>query len=100
MALIESFYVPQDELGKVGLTEVNMKRLGRFVALAGKNGAGKSRLLTTLKACVVKRSYFLKRLDEIEQEIASLEIVLNEHPIHSDRNVLNSINDFYTIIKV
>lgn len=94
MALIESFYVPQDELGNVGLTEVNMKRLGRFVALAGKNGAGKSRLLTSLKACVAARSKFLPRLDLVERSISDLKSALASNPINPDRQIwINSLNE-------
>ncbi|WP_087750427.1 AAA family ATPase [Paraburkholderia caledonica] len=50
--LIEKFYVPGDEATQRGLKEINMSRLGRYVALAGKNGAGKSRILDALEAYV------------------------------------------------
>lgn len=47
--LIQKFFVPADEVSDLGLQEINMSRLGRFVALAGKNGAGKSRILNKLE---------------------------------------------------
>lgn len=95
MALIESFFVPQDELANLGLKEVNMKRLGRFVALAGKNGAGKSRLLASLKACVAVRSGLLPRLDEAERGIGSMEAALTTYPIHSNRQSwINSLAEY------
>lgn len=54
--LIQKFFAPANEVSDLGLQEINMSRLGRFVALAGKNGAGKSRILNKLEfyasACV------------------------------------------------
>ena len=41
--LIERFCIPTAEASQAGLHEVNMTRLGQFVALTGKNGAGKGR---------------------------------------------------------
>jgi putative ribosome biogenesis GTPase RsgA len=48
MTLISSFLVPENEVTDLGLKEIRMSRLGRMVALAGKNGAGKSRILNRL----------------------------------------------------
>lgn len=47
--LIKKFFAPTNEVSDLGLKEINMSRLGRFVALAGKNGAGKSRILNKLE---------------------------------------------------
>ncbi|PUE32368.1 hypothetical protein B9Z35_02160 [Limnohabitans sp. Jir61] len=80
MALIEFFFVPLDELRGTGLAEINMKRLGRFVALAGKNGAGKSRLLASLRNFVSVRAGNFPLLHEIEQSIVQLEIALTSTP--------------------
>jgi len=53
--LIEKFFVPENEASELGLKAINMSRLGRYVALAGKNGAGKSRILRKLENYVQDR---------------------------------------------
>ena len=42
--IIDKFFVPSDESLASGLAQVEMKKLGKFVALTGKNGAGKTRV--------------------------------------------------------
>ncbi|AMV48258.1 AAA family ATPase [Paraburkholderia caribensis] len=54
--LIEKFYVPGEEAAERGLKEISMSRLGQFVALAGKNGAGKSRILEALDFYIKTRT--------------------------------------------
>ena len=48
--LIKEFSLPEDVVRSFGLSEIRMPRLGKFIAIAGKNGAGKSRQLSTLTA--------------------------------------------------
>jgi len=50
--LINKFIVPKEVSSQHGLAPILMSRLGRFVAIAGKNGAGKSRLLNLLQNCI------------------------------------------------
>jgi len=50
--LINKFVVPEEISAQYGLSPIAMGRLGRFVAIAGKNGAGKSRLLNLLQSLV------------------------------------------------
>lgn len=54
--LIEKFIVPANELVDLGLQPIEINRLGRFVVLAGKNGAGKSRILNKLESCIQHRN--------------------------------------------
>lgn len=54
--LIEKFIVPASELADAGLQSIEMSRLGRFVALTGKNGAGKSRVLSKLNMYTTQRN--------------------------------------------
>jgi energy-coupling factor transporter ATP-binding protein EcfA2 len=46
--LINKLVVPEEISLEYGLSPIMMGRLGRYVAIAGKNGAGKSRLLNLL----------------------------------------------------
>jgi hypothetical protein len=41
MTLISKLFIPEFEVAPVGLKEIQMSRLGRLVALSGKNDAGK-----------------------------------------------------------
>jgi energy-coupling factor transporter ATP-binding protein EcfA2 len=85
MSLIQKFFVPSKELEDVGLKEINMNRLGRFVALAGKNGAGKSRILNKLEFYVSIRSGNLAAVPQRKQSIVNLELHIRNNPTHPDR---------------
>lgn len=80
--LIQQFHVPSDELTDVGLCEIKMTRLGRFVALAGRNGAGKSRILNKLEFFVGTRQNSLSELGSIQNEIRELEKAIGSYPSH------------------
>ncbi|AYQ89324.1 AAA family ATPase [Burkholderia gladioli] len=54
--LISSLLLPPNDFPELGLQEIRMTRLGRMVAIAGQNGAGKSRLLRALEAVVSLRT--------------------------------------------
>jgi ABC-type cobalamin/Fe3+-siderophores transport system ATPase subunit len=58
--LIEKFIVPASELTDVGLQEIKMNKLGHFVVLVGKNGAGKTRILDKLIWCTKERNEYTK----------------------------------------
>ncbi len=58
---------------RYGLESFKMSRLGRFVAIAGKNGAGKSRLLNALRDYCVARNEAYPRHSDAERAIKSLE---------------------------
>ncbi len=54
--LISSFFLPPNLFPELGLQDIKMTRLGRLVAISGKNGAGKSRLLKGLETAISHRS--------------------------------------------
>jgi energy-coupling factor transporter ATP-binding protein EcfA2/SAM-dependent methyltransferase len=82
MALITKFHVPANELDDVGLQEISMSRLGRFVVLAGKNGSGKSRLLTKLEWYVSARVNVYANLKNLNIQITNVEHAIKTNPEH------------------
>lgn len=80
--LIEKFAVPANELIDVGLQPIEMNRLGQFVALTGKNGAGKSRLLNKLAWYISTRNNQISTLDSLENEIKRLTMLVSSEPNH------------------
>lgn len=70
--LIKNFKIPVEEADPLGLKEVNMSRLGRVVALAGKNGAGKSRILKHLENCISARLQGLNNANNWRSTIENL----------------------------
>lgn len=78
--LIQRFFAPEHEVADLGLHEINMPRLGRFVALAGKNGAGKSRILSKLEFYVTARLNGISQLPRWKKEIINLENALKSEP--------------------
>lgn len=79
MTLIEKFEVPADEVADLGLKEIRMPRLRRIVALAGKNGAGKSRLLNKLESCIEARNNGLEGVPLLQHTIVNLEQAIHEN---------------------
>jgi ABC-type cobalamin/Fe3+-siderophores transport system ATPase subunit len=67
--LISRILVPANDAASSGLSGITMSRLGRFVAIAGKNGAGKSRLLNIVESC----------LKAYSQKISQGNIWMNQH---------------------
>lgn len=82
MALIERFFAPTSEVKVDGLLEINLPRLGRFVALAGKNGSGKSRILNKLEWYVSARVNELPQVVGRQVQIATLENNILNNPNH------------------
>ena len=76
--LIQKFILPLAEVSDLGLKAIHMNRLGRFVALAGKNGAGKSRILGRLAACVDARAQGFEQLQLLREAIKNLESAIGE----------------------
>ena len=83
--LIQKFILPLAEVSDLGLKAIHMNRLGRFVALAGKNGAGKSRILGRLAACVQTRAKGTKNLSLLRQAIDNAEKAISRDPESSTR---------------
>lgn len=78
--LIEKFTLSAEKLTNVGLKPIEMTRLGHFVALTGKNGAGKSRILNALESYVQQRNGVVGNMSNIERSIQELENAIKLHP--------------------
>ncbi|MGT2505737.1 AAA family ATPase [Cupriavidus basilensis] len=61
-----------------------MKRLGRFVAIAGRNGAGKSRLLNALERALADRSNALSQMSSHQNNIKVYNDALTVNPNSPD----------------
>lgn len=84
--LIESIHIPAEEFQEIGLKDVNMRRLGRLVALAGKNGAGKSRLLSAISAVVHMRSGARHGVDQLIREKEGYDRSVRNNPSSDSAN--------------
>lgn len=78
--LIQKFFAPANEVSDIGLQEINMSRLGRFVALAGKNGSGKSRILEKLELYVNFFSQGRTQIPIWESERSNFIAALRQQP--------------------
>lgn len=78
--LIQKIFAPACEVADLGLQEINMSRLGRFVALAGKNGAGKSRILKKLEFYVSARVNGRIQLPAWKESLANFSGALINQP--------------------
>lgn len=67
---VKEFILSETHAQKWGLCPINMNRLGRIVALAGKNGSGKSRILDALLYANGERNHALlnRRTDAKNKE--------------------------------
>jgi energy-coupling factor transporter ATP-binding protein EcfA2 len=63
-----------------------MTRLGRFVALAGRNGAGKTRLLKQVEACLQQRHARFSDLANLSRQISGYSDSIKSHPHHPNAN--------------
>ena len=78
--IITKFVVPADEVADVGLQAINMDRLGKFVALTGKNGAGKTRVLAKLHQYILQRNHVFPQIDSIQQQIVMYKRAIAQRP--------------------
>ncbi len=81
--LISKFVVPADEMTDVGLQAISMDRLGEFVELTGKNGAGKSRILAKLNAYIVQRNQHFPNIANINRSIFDYQNAIKTTPPES-----------------
>ncbi|MDD5215350.1 MAG: AAA family ATPase [Methylococcales bacterium] len=71
---LKRFVVPAEKLQDNGLDSINMTGLSKFVVLAGKNGAGKSRILNQLNTHIQGLNVSLNfNLSNLEQDIKNKE---------------------------
>lgn len=68
-----------------GLGAINMPRLGRIVALAGKNGSGKSRILDAIEQANRKRTEIVQSYSETLEYKGGLEENIAGNPNHGYR---------------
>lgn len=78
--LINRLYIPANEATEFGLQEIDMPRLGRFVALAGKNGAGKTRLLSRLEHYVAVRATHIHNVPNLRRAVEGWSAALQRQP--------------------
>jgi energy-coupling factor transporter ATP-binding protein EcfA2 len=82
MTLVNSLFVPENEVASFGLKEIQMARLGRLVAFAGKNGAGKSRILNRVEDIVQHRYANFETTAALEREVTLFEDMIKQNPGH------------------
>lgn len=85
--LIKKFIAPAEELSDVGLQAISMDRLGKFVALTGKNGAGKSRVLTKLKSYIDERNQYYPQINQLRRHIVGYQNALDNSPAESPDHI-------------
>ncbi len=83
--IIHRLFVPEVEAAFDGLREINLTRLGHYVALTGKNGSGKTRILNRLHACINARESLLPSLPNFLNNISNLKSTLATNPGHPNR---------------
>ena len=105
---IEKIDIPEETASGYGLKPVKMERLNHVVLIAGKNGAGKSRLLTMLKNIFQTYPDYKKALDlnnnitqlngqvvqwnnQISQHEKNLSITVNEQQKRQIEVQINSL---------
>ncbi len=76
------FTLSEIEAAEIGLKPIVMNRLGSVVAISGKNGSGKSRLLRAVEAANNRRSQALPHVNAYRKNLIDSEKMLNRHPDH------------------
>lgn len=77
--IIKSVKLPRDYNGN-GLCEIEMSRLGSVVAIAGKNGSGKTRLLNHISIGVNNGSWMANDIEMIKSTINAYEEEIKSNP--------------------
>lgn len=83
--IIDKFFVPADESLALGLAQIEMKKLGKFVALTGKNGAGKTRVLNQLSQCIGNRNANVLNLEAYKKALTQTLTTINNNPGHESQ---------------
>lgn len=94
---IKGLNLPAEYAQVWGLDAISMSRLGRVVALAGKNGSGKSRILAAVEYTSVMRNNALSAHDNDVVQKRNYEEAIKRRPIDIDfpawQRELKAIND-------
>lgn len=90
---IKEFMVPEDDeiLTAAGLKAIKMRRLGRYIAIAGKNGSGKSRLLNVLEEKINNHVEFGRNIVNIRARLKANEEILTSRA--------EEFGDFNTVMR-
>lgn len=91
--LIERIHIPAVEFQSLGLKDIHMRRLGRLVALAGKNGSGKSRLLAAVDAVINMRWRARLGVDKLISEKNNYDRNIEGNPDGSSTKVWREHSD-------
>lgn len=78
--LINKLFIPLNELLNSGLDQIEMNRLGSYVALTGKNGAGKTRILHRLINCIHNRNSHIAGIEQTKRSIQDFINVIKLRP--------------------
>lgn len=78
--LINKFIASEKDTTPYGLFPLSMSRLGRFVAIAGKNGAGKSRLLNLLEISIHGYNSFASNREMLTYRLKEIEDAAGRQP--------------------
>ncbi|SDF74827.1 AAA family ATPase [Phytopseudomonas seleniipraecipitans] len=92
MGIVKSLKISGAEAEGVGLKDVFISRAGRIVALAGKNGSGKSRILNSLINAMNAHSSYLKGKDNHEAQVRQFSALIND-PNNSKHSSIQAWRD-------
>ena len=92
MAIVKSLKISAEEAEKIGLKEIAISRAGRIVALAGKNGSGKSRILNALVNALTTKAKYDERKDQYDGQIKQYEDLV-KNPDNLNNSSLKSWRD-------
>lgn len=81
---IESIYIPKDKCLNNGLDDISMDNLQQIIMVVGRNGAGKSRLLSKVKIAVEQQvlpseiTLIKRSIEDYESQIAQLNLQIQQ----------------------
>jgi len=92
--IIKAVSLNADRVAQWALQPVHMHRLGQVVALAGRNGSGKSRVLEAVEHYAMQRNSYIGMYTEDVGEVPKLQGLLNSDPanparVHWEANLAN-----------
>ncbi len=94
--IIKELNLPESEVQALELKPIVMKQLGQFVAITGKNGSGKSRLLNKLLELSNLRYQYQLNIQNTLQERNNYINIISQQPnspnVTSWQNQLDNFN--------
>jgi predicted ATPase len=108
--MIKSINIPLSETQQMGLAHIDMKNIGKFVVFSGKNGSGKSRVLSLIDSLLTVYKNNCNSIDDLYESIDYLseqlrmreEVdFLNTTPLQNEiedkKRILSIINNYFEI---